>query len=624
MSSIDGLVSGLNTTDIIAQLMAVERLPEQQLTNHKNTSQTLATTLQGLNSLVTALRAAATTFVPDSITGLSAWTGTTATSSNGTGATVVAGPTALPGSARFTVTNVATAGAAVSSGTVGSTTDAVTSGAPILLAKGAGSLGFSGFDPGATLAPGGHDIRVSQASAPPVLGSASPLQGSVTIDAGNKTAAFYLDGAVPARTFTLTEGTYTPAQLGAELQRASGGALSAGVGADGSLQVASTHEGSGASLQLAAANGALGLTDTTSVATGRDGVVTLDGVQTTISSVSPGGQVTLTGANGDSIVATLAGGLRAGSATATSIASGTGLSDVVKAINASGAGVSATAVGVSAGAYRLQLTSTTTGSASDLTTNSGAFLPALGAMAQLSAGTDTVLHVGTGPGAYDVTSATSSVDGLLPGVTIDALRADPSTPVTVTVTSDSGGMADKMAALVGAANSVLSYVDKQSAYDVTSKSGGPLVGDSMARDLRQRLSDSFIGSSSSTPALSGVAVQRDGSVGFDRDAFLAAYAKDPQAVIATMTAMSAQVSDVAKQAGDPTSGSITVRITNEQDSIRDYTSQISAFEDRMTLRQQTLKTQYAALETALGSLRSQSQWLAGQLANLPTYTSRSS
>ena len=42
----------------------------------------------------------------------------------------------------------------------------------------------------------------------------------------------------------------------------------------------------------------------------------------------------------------------------------------------------------------------------------------------------------------------------------------------------------------------------------------------------------------------------------------------------------------------------------------------------MTLRQQTLQTQYAALETALGSLQSQSQWLTGQLASLPTISSK--
>ena len=86
-------------------------------------------------------------------------------------------------------------------------------------------------------------------------------------------------------------------------------------------------------------------------------------------------------------------------------------------------------------------------------------------MQELTAASDTVLRVGTGPGAFDVTSSTNTVTGLLPGVTITALKADPSAQVAVDVTSDSSGIADKMAALVAAANAALAYIDKQSAYD---------------------------------------------------------------------------------------------------------------------------------------------------------------
>ncbi len=189
---------------------------------------------------------------------------------------------------------------------------------------------------------------------------------------------------------------------------------------------------------------------------GVDGLISLDGgAATTVSNAVAGTAVTLVGAGGDSVVATLAGGLRSGVATTSSVdvAAGATLADVVSALNDPSTGVSATAVQVGTAAYRLQLTSTTTGSASDVTVSSGAF-PAgqstLGDMQELSAGTDTVLHVGTGPGAFDVTSSTTSVTGLMPGVTINAVKADPSTPVTVNVSADGAGMADKMASLVDA------------------------------------------------------------------------------------------------------------------------------------------------------------------------------
>ena len=500
MGAIDGLISGLNTTQIITQLMQVERLPEQQLTNHKTASQTLVSSMQSLNSLFTALQTAAKAFVPDPITKQSAWGSTTGTSSASTLASVTTGPAAQPGSARFTVTSVASAGSAVSAKTVGALTTPVASG-PFLLTKGAGSLGLSAVDAGADLSTDSHQLTVTQASAAATLTGQNVLPPAVTIDGTNNTVSFYVDGAAVPTSVTLTQGVYSPAPLAAVRGRASGGILAGGVDSRGNLTVSSAREGSAASLHLAAPNAALGT------------------------------------------------------------------------------------------------------------------------MQELTAASDTVLRVGTGPGAFDVTSSTNTVTGLLPGVTITALKADPSAQVAVDVTSDSSGIADKMAALVAAANAALAYIDKQSAYDADAKTGGPLLGDSLARDLRRQVTDAVIGTSANTPALSGVSVGRDGTVSFDRTAFLAAYGKDPAAVATSMTAMSQQLADVAKNAADPTRGSLTTRITNEQDTIRDYTKQIADFEDRMTLRQQTLQTQYAALETMLGKLQSQSQWLTGQLASLPSTSS---
>lgn len=448
-TSIDGLVSGLNTTQMISQLMAVERMPEQQLQLQKSTDQTMVTLLQGLNALFSTLQTAASALVPDSITGTSAWTAHAVTSSDTSIATATAGDTATPGSVTFAVTSLATAGQAITSGGVTTRTDAVTDG-PIVLTKG-----------------------------------------------------------------------------------------------------------------------------TTS--------------------------------------------------TTLNLAAGATIDDVATAINGASAGVAATVVQDSTGTFRLQLTSTTTGKGTDVSLDAGTLnggASPLGSTLQLTAAADTVLHVGTGPGAYDVSSATRSVSGLLPGVTIDVTKADPATQVTMTVSSDSASMADKTKALVDAANAALSEIDKQSSYDPSSKSAGPLLGDSFVQSLRQRVVDAVIGTSTSTPAMQGVSVTKDGTLAFDRDAFLAAYAKDPVTTQATLTTMAQQLVDSSKQASDPVSGQITVQVQTYQDDVRDVTGQITAFEDRMTLKQQALQAQFSHLEVALGQLQSQSQWLAGQLGSLPSTSSK--
>jgi flagellar hook-associated protein 2 len=620
MAGIDGLISGLNTTTVIAQLMAVERLPKAQLVNQQTNSQTMVSTLQSLNSLFTTMQTAAKAFVPDSITHQSAWTSTTATTSNSLIASALPGPEALPGNTTFKVTGIASAGAAVSVGTVSSLTTAVAAG-PFMVSKGAALMGMSNLALGASLSAGAHTVEVTQSSAGATLTGASPLPPSTLIDGSNNEITFFRDGSGTPTTVTLDAGTYSPAQLAAEIGRASGDTIVGSVNASGGLQLSTAREGSSTSLQLATANASLGLTDTVSVGQGVNGIVKIDGFTNTITSAGAGDVLTLAGVGTDRVLSTLSGGLRQGAGTTSKIdvAAGATLSAVVNALNGTGTGVSATAVQVSAGAYRLQLTSTTTGSASDVTVSSGSFPPgtsSLGSLQELSAGADTVLRVGTGVGAFDVTSATKSVSGLLTGVTINVLKADPVTSVTINTTSDAAGMADKMAALVAQTNAALAYIDSKSSYDATSKVGGVLTGDGMVRDLKARINNAVVGSSTNPPVLSGVAVSRLGPITFDRAVFLAAYAKDPAGTTSTLTSMSQQIADVATQAADPHTGWVTGRITSEQDSIRGYTKQIAAFEDRMTLRQQTLKTQYASLETMLGKLKTQSDWLTSQLASL--------
>ena len=624
MAAVDGLVSGLNTSQIISSLMQVERQSGAYLSTGKAASQTMVSVLQALNSSLSTLQTAAAALVPDTITKASAWTSTTATSSQATLATATTGATATPGSTTFTVQSVATAGAAVSSGSVASLDTAV-AGGPFVLAQGLDALGLASPAAGAALSAGTHTVSVTQSSAGATL-TGSPVADSVTIDASNAGLSVLLDGSSTPTTFTLAQGTYTRDQLAAEVTRASGGALTASTTTSGALSIATTHEGSAAGLALAGANTALGLTDTTTTATGTDAVVSLDGVATTVSSLTRGAQLSLNGAGGDSLVFTLSGGLRAGTASATlvDVAAGSSLTAVVSAINGAGAGVRATAVQVSSTAYRLQLNSMTTGAASDVTVGDNAFpssTSTLGSMLQLQAGTDTVLRVGTGPGAYDVTSPTASVTGLLPGVTVTAAKADPTTPVTITVDHDSAGIADKVQAMVKAANDVLAYLSSKSSYDTSTKTAGPLLGDSMARDLAQRITDTAVGTSTSTPGLAGVQVARDGTLTFDRSAFLAAYAKDPDAVAGTLTTMASAVTDTVKAASDPLDGYVTGQVNLAQEQVRDYTDQIASFEVRMSMRQDSLQRQYAALETMLGSLQSQSQWLAGQIASLPTPSS---
>ena len=102
-TSISGLVSGLDTSTIISQLMQVEAQPQTLMKTRLTTEQSTVSTLQTLNAKFAAL----TTKAHDLATS-TAWSPLTTTSSSAQ-VTAVAGSTALPGSLSLTVQQTATA-----------------------------------------------------------------------------------------------------------------------------------------------------------------------------------------------------------------------------------------------------------------------------------------------------------------------------------------------------------------------------------------------------------------------------------------------------------------------------------------------------------------------------------
>ena len=98
---IDGLISGLNTTDLINQLMQVEAAPQTALKTKQSETNKLITALQALNSKVASLKDAAAKAAD-----AESWTTYTATSSSDS-VTVSADASALPSTLSFTVDSLA-------------------------------------------------------------------------------------------------------------------------------------------------------------------------------------------------------------------------------------------------------------------------------------------------------------------------------------------------------------------------------------------------------------------------------------------------------------------------------------------------------------------------------------
>lgn len=202
------------------------------------------------------------------------------------------------------------------------------------------------------------------------------------------------------------------------------------------------------------------------------------------------------------------------------------LATIVANINAGAGGVKAAAVQVAPGQYRLSLTSTTTGEDSSFSVaglDHATQDLVVGANAQLGMGTPTSLGP---PPVYDITieSPSNTFTDVLPGVTFTVSKLE---EVTLDVTADSAGIANKVLAMVTAANAVLDEIAKQTVYNSTTKAKSPLTGDSTVRSLQQRILSMGAGYGNVSLADVGLEVTKAGRFEFAADAFQTAYAADP-------------------------------------------------------------------------------------------------
>lgn len=298
------------------------------------------------------------------------------------------------------------------------------------------------------------------------------------------------------------------------------------------------------------------------------------------------------------------------------------LADAAAAINASEFGLSAAVVKTDAGTYALTVSSKKTG-ADNVFSLAGA-----GTFAVNATGQDAKLTIGSGS-TFSVTSDTNTFTGAMPGVTITVGKQSVGTDVTVDVAANPDAVAGQMQSLVDAVNAALRTVK-----DYTNNSTGStaaLRGDYAVSQYGGQLLDAvaFAIGADGSPAKIGLELKKDGTVAFDKAKFLAAVKDTPDIALRMVTGtdgppavdgIADRLLSVTKAASDSTSGAL-IKLAEGQDSIaKDLKDRIEAWDLRLVKRKEALTRQFAAMETALSSLKNQSTWLAGQINSLPTYS----
>ena len=268
----------------------------------------------------------------------------------------------------------------------------------------------------------------------------------------------------------------------------------------------------------------------------------------------------------------------------------------------------------------LVLTATRSGERGRLEVSASSGLTGLGAYETLRTGEDAVLALGDPANPLRVQRSDNTFSDLLPGTTLTLLKADPAVEVTVGVTRDPEAVVAKVRSLMDAVNGVMSWVRTNSTYDVATRKGGPMVGESAVRSLPGTLVNAAgTGQASGAyqvPGQLGLSPTRTGELALDESKLRAALAADPDAagrLIAGLSSALAKVADDAAKVGGV--------VKTGQDSVasrtKDLTARIDAWDTRLLAVQARYQRQFSALDVALSKMNSQSSWLAGQIGSLP-------
>jgi flagellar hook-associated protein 2 len=330
---------------------------------------------------------------------------------------------------------------------------------------------------------------------------------------------------------------------------------------------------------------------------------------------------------------------------ATTITAGSDINAAVAAINAdTAAPVYAAAVtDSSTGTQYLVLSSKSTGA------TPGAFT-ATSTAGMLNE--DASRRVSAQDAAYTVngvnkTSPTNVVTDAIPGMTLTLKALVPAaSALTINVgapAADNANISAKVKAFVEQYNSTLDFIrskldEKKVANPQTTadQQKGLLNGDSMLEGILSQLRIAMTATYASgnpatldqmneigvsTGASTGGALNADaikGKLVFDATAFGNALAADPTSVknlISGATGFGQALENLLAptlQAG----GTMASRLSSEDLKQKSLNDKIAAMNVLLEKKQDTLKTQFAAMEKALQASQAQGQWLAGQLAGL--------
>jgi len=242
-------------------------------------------------------------------------------------------------------------------------------------------------------------------------------------------------------------------------------------------------------------------------------------------------------------------------------------------------------------------------------------------------------HVGTAAqdaaltvDGVSLVSSTNTLTGALQGVTLQLTGESAGRTVSVGVANDTDKAKQAIADFVSNYNTLIGAINSQFTYDEAKQSAGVLAGDASVRGMQSTLlsamSYAVVGNPNLTTLRSvGVEMNDDGTLAVNEEVLdqnLATHFSDVKSFFQStdINGFARSLGDTLDAMTDSTQGPLSLDLNGLDSTDKMLSQQIDDFEQRLTLRQQTLMDQYSKIDTTLRQFPTIQAQLTAQLGSL--------
>ncbi len=216
----------------------------------------------------------------------------------------------------------------------------------------------------------------------------------------------------------------------------------------------------------------------------------------------------------------------------------------------------------------------------------------------------------------DIQITDTTLNDLIPGVSLDLKSAAPGRSINLTVQEDIEVVRGKIKDFIDATNKVLGFIQQQNNLNESSDTSATLGGDSLLRTVESRIRSLIqnpqTGVESPIQRLNQLGVQfnRNGTLDFSQEAFDKQLKNDPVAVSTFFsgdgsTGFVHQLRQTIGSVLDGGYGVIANRKRGLQDNIRQIDSRIDAKERTLANKEIQLRRKFARMEETISNMKSQ-------------------